>query len=376
MNFKQAAEEIRLFSRGYAPVANLAVNTICNQRCLICQGWRMKGEDESRKLTLDEIKDLVSHLAVELHVKRFRITSAEPLLRPDLPDIIRCIRQFAACSVLTNGMAMTAEMAGKLIHAGVSKVRFSIDAPNDVNDKLRGVDSSWERSRRGVLNLLRAREQSGGPCPKIEIFSVLTRLNIEHIPDMYRFVNEQGLDALSLGILWETSQKAVDETTWKGKAAASGHMVPQGSSLKPTRQQVFELRNDLVRRKASTRSIEWTRRLIEHIIRNLDGKLNSYRCPYQFFINIDSLGNLVPCPLMTGCSFGNIRDKKARDIWLGREHYEFLARVKREPFPVCHEMCDAKHELFTASIKSEMRDLATALLHPLHLRSLRRSAGQ
>jgi MoaA/NifB/PqqE/SkfB family radical SAM enzyme len=374
MNLKQATEELSLLARGYAPVVNMSVNTVCNQRCLICQCWRMRWHEETEKLTLDEIKGLVHQLVRELHARRFRITSTEPLLRTDLPEIIRCIRQFTSCSLITNGMAMTPELARELIRADVSLVRFSIDAPNDVNDTLRGIKGSWEQSKRGVLTLMQARAEAGKSYPEIEIYSVLTNLNIEHIPDMYRFVDEQGLDGMTFGIVWENTQQAVDRTVWKGKPAARNHMVPQQSFIKPTRRQVTWLRNELVRMGLIAKRTERFKHSLERVLSAMEGRRSLYHCPCHYFINIDAVGNMIPCSVLGGYSFGNIREKKARNIWFGREHYEFLAQLGRNPFPVCHEICDAKDELYMASLKSGIRGLALSLLYPLNLRSLRRQA--
>jgi MoaA/NifB/PqqE/SkfB family radical SAM enzyme len=374
MYLKQAIEEIRLFARGYAPVANISVNTVCNQRCLMCRCWHMRWHRESDKLTLDEIKELVRQLVEELHVKRFRITSTEPLLRSDLPEIIRHIRRFAGCSLITNGMAMTPELARELIRADVSIVRFSIDAPNEVNDTLRGSKDSWERSKRGMRMLYQAREDSGKSNPRIEIYSVLTSLNIKYIPDLYRFVAEHNLDGMTFGIVWENTQTAVDQTIWKGEAAARGHMVPQESSIMPSRRQVARLRNELVRMGLITKRTERFKRAVENVLSFLEGRRSFFRCPQHYFINIDAVGNIIPCSVLGDLSFGNIRDKKARDIWFNREHYEFLARVGRDPFPVCREICDAKDKLYLASLKSEMRGLVTSLLYPLNMRSFYKSA--
>jgi len=370
MNLARAAEEISLFARGYAPVVNMSVNTCCNQRCLICQRWRMHWQSERDKLTLDEIKDLVYQLVKDLRVKRFRITSTEPLLRKDLPEIVRYIRQFTGCSLITNGMAMTEDLAHKLIQAGISKVRFSIDAPNEVNDVLRGVKGSWERSKQGIEILKQVRDRMGKPYPQIEIYSVLTKLNIPYIPDMYRFVAQEGLDGLAFGIVWENTHGAVDATIWKGKVVARNHMIPVNESLKPTPEQVAWLRQELVRMGLITKGAEQAKRLVERVLGIMrDRRL--FRCPYHYFINIDPVGNFIPCTVMGGYSFGNIRSKKARDIWFSDSHYEFLTRVEREPFPVCHEICEAKEELYISSLKSEIRGLFMSLLYPLNLRSLR-----
>ncbi|MCK4231823.1 radical SAM protein [candidate division WOR-3 bacterium] len=373
MNLARAAEEISLFARGYAPVVNMSVNTCCNQRCLICQRWRMRWQSEQDKLTLDEIKDLVYQLVKDLHVKRFRITSTEPLLRPDLPEIVRYIRQFTGCSLITNGMAMTEDLAHKLIQAGISKVRFSIDAPNEVNDVLRGVKGSWERSKQGIEILKQVRDRMGKPYPQIEIYSVLTKLNIPYIPDMYRFVAQEGLDGLAFGIVWENTHGAVDTTIWKGKVVARNHMIPVNESLKPTPEQVAWLRQELVRMGLITKGTERSKRLVERVLGIMRGR-RLFRCPYHYFININPVGDFIPCTVMGGYSFGNIRSKKARDIWFSDSHYEFLTRVEREPFPVCHEICEAKEELYMASLKSEIRGLVMSLLYPVNLKSLRRAS--
>lgn len=363
-----------LFARGYAPVVNLSVNTVCNQRCLICQRWRMHWQRESEKLTLDEIKDMVYQLVKELHVKRFRITSTEPLLRPDLPEIVRYIRQFTGCNLITNGMAMTPQLARRLIEAGVSEVRFSVDAPGEVNDILRGIKDSWERSRRGIEILTRVKHQMGTAYPLIDIYSVLTRLNIESVPDMYRFVAEQGLDGLAFGIVWENTAEGVQRTLWKGRRIARTHMIPVGESLKPTPGQVAWLREELVRMGRISKTTRNVMRLVERSLGVLEGRRRIYRCPYHYFINIDPVGNFIPCTAMGGYSFGNIREKRAFDIWFSREHYEFLCTIGREPFPVCHEICDAKEELYIASLKSEVRGLMMSLLYPANLKSLRRQS--
>jgi len=375
MKLKRAWEEISLFARGYAPVVNLSVNTVCNQKCLMCQRWKMHWQSEAEKLSLNEIKDLVYQLVKELQVKRFRITSTEPLIRPDLPEIIRYIRQFTGCSLITNGMAMTEDIARELIAADVSKVRFSIDAPNETNDILRGVKGAWERSKRGIETLLEARRKSGKSYPEIDIYTVLTKLNISYIPDMYRFVAEAGLGGLAFGVIWENTVEATEKTIWKGKKIARTHMIPVKESLKPTSKQIKDLRAELVNMNLITRGTERTKRFIERLLRILQGKKNLFQCPYHYFINIDPVGNFIPCTAMGGYSFGSIREKPAKDIWFGKEHYEFLAKVGRDPFPVCYEICDSKDELYIASLKSEIRGLIMSLLYPRNLHSLRKISG-
>lgn len=374
MNLKRALEEFKLFAQGYPPVANLSVNTVCNQRCLICQRWRMHWQKEQDKLTLEEMKDLVYQLVKELHVKRFRITSTEPLLRGDLPEIVRYIRQFTGCNLITNGMAMTPQIARELIKAGISEVRFSIDSPNEINDELRGVKGAWERSKNGIRILKEAKRELGTRFPLIDIYAVLTKMNIEFIPDMYRFVADEKLDGLAYGIVWEDTPQAVSKSIFKGRQIARTHMIPQKGSLKPTSGQVLWLRRELVRMGLVAGRKEGTMRFIESLIGAIEGRSSLFRCPYHYFVNIDPVGNFIACTETGEYSFGNIRTKKAKDIWFGRDHFDFVSRVGRDPFPVCREICDAKDELYIASLKSEIRGLAMSMLYPLNLSALYRQS--
>jgi len=67
----------------------ISVTDRCNERCLYClpegyQGW----ERRTDPLTTDEIVRVV-RIAAELGFRKFRLTGGEPLVRADLPEIVR-----------------------------------------------------------------------------------------------------------------------------------------------------------------------------------------------------------------------------------------------------------------------------------------------
>lgn len=88
--------------------------------------------DHSELLTFDEIERL-SRMAVALGVRKIRITGGEPLLRPDLPVLIRRLRAIDGLQDLamtTNGSLLN-KRAAELADAGLDRITVSLDSLRD-----------------------------------------------------------------------------------------------------------------------------------------------------------------------------------------------------------------------------------------------------
>lgn len=107
----------------------LSVTDRCNLRCQYC----MPEEEYSwlprnTLLTFEEINVLVS-IFTEFGVDRVRLTGGEPLLRRDLPTLIRMISQHAGIqdiALTTNGILLE-EQGQALFDAGLHRVTVSLD---------------------------------------------------------------------------------------------------------------------------------------------------------------------------------------------------------------------------------------------------------
>ncbi|MGP3534668.1 GTP 3',8-cyclase MoaA [Microbacterium sp. RD1] len=104
----------------------------CSLRCTYCmpeQGneWLAR----TSILTVDEIVD-VALVAASLGVTTFRLTGGEPLLRPDLPEIVRRLSSIEGAegrvqvALTTNGIRLP-EMLPALVDAGLTRMNISID---------------------------------------------------------------------------------------------------------------------------------------------------------------------------------------------------------------------------------------------------------
>ncbi|MFT4637285.1 MAG: molybdenum cofactor biosynthesis enzyme MoaA [Verrucomicrobiales bacterium] len=108
---------------------SFAVNDVCDADCEYCSffsGVEEKGRDV---LTLEQAKKMIQE-AQELGVSIVNFVGGEPLLREDLPEIIRSVdKDFSATVLFTNGSRLE-ERAKELWQAGLDSVYVSIDAAN------------------------------------------------------------------------------------------------------------------------------------------------------------------------------------------------------------------------------------------------------
>ncbi len=118
------------------PMRDLRISVMdrCNFRCPYCmpretfhEGYRFLRSSE--RLSFDEILRL-TRLFVRLGVRKLRITGGEPLLRPNLTDLVGDLTSIAGVediALTTNGVLL-AKHAAELKAAGLSRITVSLDS--------------------------------------------------------------------------------------------------------------------------------------------------------------------------------------------------------------------------------------------------------
>lgn len=109
----------------------------CNLRCRYCMPLEKFGEGyaflpESELLTFDEIERL-TRLFVELGARKVRVTGGEPLLRKELPALIRRLADVDGVediALTTNGLLLR-QHARALRDAGLDRLTVSLDSIDD-----------------------------------------------------------------------------------------------------------------------------------------------------------------------------------------------------------------------------------------------------
>jgi cyclic pyranopterin phosphate synthase len=107
----------------------VSITDRCNLRCTYCMppdfsAW-LPGD---HLLSVDEMLTVIS-IAVENGIRSIRLTGGEPLVRPDVVDIVTRINALPEpprITLTTNGLRLV-ELAGPLAAAGLERVNISLD---------------------------------------------------------------------------------------------------------------------------------------------------------------------------------------------------------------------------------------------------------
>ena len=170
------------------PIISLRISIAlsrCNVNCLYCHhdGIMPKSEE----MTAEEIFR-IAQVAREIGILKIRLSGGEPLIRPDIVEIVEKISTlgFKDVSITTNGTLME-RYAEKLVKAGLNRVNVSLDTLNPDTYKFITTKNYLESAKEGI----RAAAQAGMDPVKVNMV-VMKDLNHEEIWDMFQFCKENG----------------------------------------------------------------------------------------------------------------------------------------------------------------------------------------
>lgn len=130
----------------------ISVTDRCNFRCTYCMPKEIFGDDyafmpKSELLSFEEITR-IARLFAAFGVKKIRLTGGEPLLRRDLPDLIRMLNDIEGVEDigLTTNALLLKQQGQALYDAGLRRLNVSLDALSaDTFGKMNGRGIGPER---------------------------------------------------------------------------------------------------------------------------------------------------------------------------------------------------------------------------------------
>ena len=135
----------------------LLLTWACNSRCLSCKIWEIY-KDNPRgmrtELTLDDYARLVADPLFK-NITNLGLAGGEPLMRPDLLDIMHLIPQTVQVFLATNAITLgrLKQVLPEFKQRGNVVVQISIDGIGELHDHVRGVPGNYDRCLQ-VLNWL------------------------------------------------------------------------------------------------------------------------------------------------------------------------------------------------------------------------------
>jgi cyclic pyranopterin phosphate synthase len=185
----------------------ISVTDRCNERCLYCMPEGYKGwESNPDHLTAEEIIR-IARVAAGLGFRKFRLTGGEPLVRGDVPDIVRAmagIPGVESVGLSTNGLKLAA-LAQPLRAAGLRTANVSLDALDpEVYRRVTGGDVAK------VLAGIRAAATAG--FERVKLNCVLMRnVNETELWPLVLFAAEHSLPLRFIELMPLTSTEVLTE---------------------------------------------------------------------------------------------------------------------------------------------------------------------
>lgn len=146
------------------PIDYLRISLVdrCNFRCQYCmpEGADLQYVLQQNLLTQDELMLLVQEVFIPVGFTRFRLTGGEPLVRPDVVEIVRSIATLPETQDLsmTTNAFLLADLAQELYDAGLRRINISLDSLKpEVFDQITGSRgrSRWQPVWDGIQTAYR-----------------------------------------------------------------------------------------------------------------------------------------------------------------------------------------------------------------------------
>ncbi len=161
------------------------VTRACAYACVHCRADAQHKRDP-RELTTAEARALIDRLAAFGNAPILVFTGGDPMMRPDLFELIAYATQKGLrCSLTPTATALpTRERLEKVRDAGIRRIALSLDAPRpEVHDNFRQVHGSWQRT----MDILHRAQDVG---LSVQVNTTVSKHNVDILQEMIPFVQE------------------------------------------------------------------------------------------------------------------------------------------------------------------------------------------
>lgn len=269
-------------------VVHLACTNACNLRCHHCHADA--GRPHAGELTTQEVHRVIDQLA-EMGCWRLSLGGGEPLVRADLPEIVRKANgRGVAVRVATNATAATPAVVESLRGLTFEVFKVSMEGTTDETcDAVRGVPGAFQAALAGIARLQTL-------AVPIELHRVFMRSNVGELEALVSLAERVGVNRLVL-----------DTVMPVGRAARRPDLLLTDDETRRLWDDVDALRS------RTSLTIELPHRApfpVKRLLRQAGCECGQLTC------HIDALGHVRPtglAPMAT--SAGNVRERSLRAIW-------------------------------------------------------------
>ena len=172
----------------------LEVSNRCQSLCITCP-LTLGGHEPRRDMTLAEAQFVIGQVPGLERVVLHGI--GEPLLNAQLPEMVAWLSARHVATVFnTNAIGLTAARGRRLIDAGLTELRISLDAARrETYLRIRGVDA-FDRVLRNLREFVTLRADQVEPALTVTFMAM--RDNLAELADVVRICADARVDALNV----------------------------------------------------------------------------------------------------------------------------------------------------------------------------------
>jgi radical SAM protein with 4Fe4S-binding SPASM domain len=277
------------FLKPFAFVQWLVTNR-CNAACPFCES--SSGKAHTDELTHEEARLLIQQLRT-MKVRRLILSGGEPLMRPDLCELMEYANQCnIALGLVTNGWFVP-EMVSRLLRLKFFMYFTSIDGEPAFHNRIRGLDNGYEHALKGLDLFTRMR------VPVRIVNTVVHPGNILQLESMVKVIANSGA------------------TSWRLTPASKVGRAAGRANYDLSREQLGYLAS-FIREKRKTLNVDFGE---SHMYLGCFAKGHT---GHPFFCGAGlTRCSIMPNGAVMGChqafdlslSEGNIRDRSFQEIW-------------------------------------------------------------
>lgn len=182
-------------------VCNYYITYRCNARCKFCDFWKKRRFQQASDCSPSDVAQNLSALS-KIGVRFIDFTGGEPLLHPDLPELLKLAKRYRFWTSVTTNCLLYPEKAREL-RGLVDLLHFSLDSMDQhEHDALRGVES-----HKSVMHSIEIAKSLG---ERPDLLFTVTPANVYAVETLIRFAQSQKLILIVNPIFRYSNQEVLD----------------------------------------------------------------------------------------------------------------------------------------------------------------------
>ncbi len=339
---------------GFPESITFTVTNQCNLRCRMCGQWGVEGYFKGERevpaalpaATWNRLADeIAAHGRTGIGIR-----GGEPFLHPEILDILSHIKGLGLHVWMDTNGTLLDRHADNIVRIGVDHFNVSVDGPEPIHDRVRGVPGTFARIARGVAALKDAAAKQERPPPGLMVVFTISADSYRGLGAMPDVVRSLGIPGVCIVPYYyfdrktgEAYEKVMsEELGCEGGSWRGFHRETSGVDGDEFAEQLRRFQESLGDVQ-SYPFMKYTESDYRHWFADCTTRVGKCLCrsPWKR-MDIQPGGDANFCVDFPDYAIGNVADRTIEEVWNGDRADRFRARYEREPLPICNR-CGVKY---------------------------------